>query len=222
MKTILSIGAHPDDIEIGCGGTEALLKDKGYTIIHLVISSGEQGSMTLTTDALIQKREKEALESGKLIGASDVIFLRLPDGLTTFDLDAKMKLIEVIRNFKPDIIFTHSKHDHFPDHRVVRSLTDSAIAAAAGPWYPQAGKNPHKVKKIYGYEVWHPINFYHTAFDITKTMELKRLALSCHYSQTTEVDYVAAIEGLALYRGATSMKGKYAEVFEIIYSEDLL
>ena len=99
MKTVLSIGAHPDDIEIGCGGTEALLKDKGYTIIHLVISSGEQGSLTLPTDVLIQKRENEALESGKLIGASDVIFLRLPDGLTTFDLEAKIKLIETENNF---------------------------------------------------------------------------------------------------------------------------
>jgi LmbE family N-acetylglucosaminyl deacetylase len=222
MKTVLSIGAHPDDIEIGCGGTEILLKNQGYLIIHLVVTSGEQGSLNIPSDQLILKREKEALESGKLLGVSEVIFLRLPDGLTTFSLEAKIEMIQIIRRITPDIIFTHSKFDTFPDHQIIRSLTESAVTAAAGPWYPRAGMKPHRVKRIYGYEVWHPISSYQTSFDITTTMESKKAALRCHYSQTSEVDYLAAIEGLARYRGATSMKGKYAEVFEIVYSEEHL
>lgn len=222
MKTVLSIGAHPDDIEIGCGGTEVYLIEKGYTIIHLIVTSGEQGSLTIPSNLLIKKREQEAIDSGKIIGISEVIFLRLPDGLTTFSLESKIELIKIIRKTSPEIIFTHAKCDYFPDHQIVRALTESAITAAAGPWYPNAGKNFHKVKKVYGYEVWHPMNTYQIAFDVSNTMERKRAALACHYSQIIEVDYVSAIEGLALYRGATSMKGKYAEVFEIVYSEENL
>ena len=46
-KSVLAIGAHPDDIEIGCGGTLCLLRDQGYEINHLIITSGEEGSIRL-------------------------------------------------------------------------------------------------------------------------------------------------------------------------------
>lgn len=216
MKTVLSIGAHPDDIEIGCSGAELLLKEQGHQIIHVVVTSGEQGSLQIDSESLKFIREAEARKSAKIIGAAEVHFMNLPDGLMSINFDAKIQLINLIRHYKPEIIFTHAKSDHFPDHKLIRSLSESAISGAAGPWYREAKGKPYRVPKVFGYEVWHPLNEYQTAVDITKVMNKKRLALSCHFSQVGDVDYLAAIEGLALYRGATSFKGKFAEVFEVV------
>jgi LmbE family N-acetylglucosaminyl deacetylase len=219
MKMILSIGAHPDDIEIGCGGYEILLQQRGCRIIHVIVTSGEEGGLSITKDKLKQQREAEALNSAKVIGAEEVIFLRYPDGCTVYDKEMKIRLITIIREYKPDIIFTHASSDTFPDHKVVSELTMAAITAAAGPWYPDAGIPPHKVSHVYGYEVWHPMQQHQLAVSIEGVMAKKIEALRCHNSQLNAVDYMAAVKGLAAYRGVMSMQGRFAEVFEVICSE---
>lgn len=216
MKTVLSIGAHPDDIEIGCAGTEILLKEKGYRIIHVIATNGEEGSLDLSQEQLAQKRQEEARKSASKIGVDDLRFLSLPDGLTSFTKEVKLELIKIIREFAPEIVFTHSSSDHFPDHAIIHSLTVAAIEGAKGPWYPLASGKPHRVEKVFGYEVWHPLNQHQLAVDITKSMSRKLLALEEHFSQTEGVNYLDAVSGLAKYRGAMTMLGEYAEVFEVL------
>lgn len=216
MKTVLSIGAHPDDIEIGCAGTEILLKEKGYRIIHVIATNGEEGSLDLSQEQLAQKRQEEARKSASKIGVDDLRFLGLADGLTSFSKEVKLELIKIIREFAPEIVFTHSSSDHFPDHAIIHSLTVAAIEGAKGPWYPLASGKPHKVEKVFGYEVWHPLNQHQLAVDITKSMSRKLLALEEHFSQTEGVNYLDAVSGLAKYRGAMTMLGEYAEVFEVL------
>lgn len=215
-KTILAIGAHPDDIEIGCGGTLSILKDKGYELIHLIMTSGEEGSLHSHKKQNAEKRESEATQSGKLLNASQIIFFREPDGLTSFSKDAKIKLISILRKIKPDIIFTHARSDHFSDHQLVHQLTCAAVLAAQGPWYPEAEGGSHHVKEVYGYEVWNPISDFQLAVDISATIERKMELIRCHQSQIRGVDYIAAITGLAKYRGVMSMTGNFAEVFEVL------
>ncbi len=218
-QKILAIGTHPDDIEIGCGGTLSILNKRGYETTHVVVTSGEEGSLETPKSQTIRRRESEAKKSAKILNSSQVFFLREPDGLTTFSKETKIKLISLIRKVQPDIVFTHAKSDHFPDHQVVYQLTKSALLAAAGPWYPDAGKSPHQVKEFYGYEVWNPISEYQVAFDVSIAMKQKVEALKAHLSQTSAVDYVGAIQGLAQYRGAMTLTGKYAEVFELYRTE---
>ena len=216
MKTVLAIGAHPDDIEIGCGGTISVLLDKGYRILPLVVTSGEEGDLHDSKEQLGDRRESEARSSAAALGASDVIFLHEPDGLTNYSKGAKIKLISVLRELRPEIVFTHSSSDHFPDHQIVHRLAQDALVAASGPWYPEAGGSPHAVEKVYGYEVWHPLTRYQMSIDISHVIERKLTALRCHASQTKGVDYLEAVRGLALFRGAMTMRGKYAEVFEVL------
>ncbi|MGE3759214.1 MAG: PIG-L deacetylase family protein [Pseudobdellovibrionaceae bacterium] len=215
-KTVLAIGAHPDDIEIGCGGTLALLKRQGHVINHLVITAGEEGKRSVSRSELAQVRKTEAERSAQILGASCTIFFDAADGLTSFSKDMKIRLISLIREMRPDTIFTHARSDHFPDHQVVHQLTTSAALAASGPWYPEIQQPPHTVMQIYGYEVWNPISEYQLAVDIRAVMNLKLEALRAHKSQIADVDYVGAVNGLAKYRGVTSMAGEYAEVFEIL------
>lgn len=216
MKTILSIGAHPDDIEIGCGGTELVLKQQGCRIIHVIVTSGEEGGRGISKDELMLQREAEAQHSAKVIGADEVIFLRYPDSLTSYDTAMKMRIIALIRKYKPDVVFTHAASDAFPDHQVVHHLSMSALTAAGGPWCPDVIGNPHVVSYVYGYEVWHPIQKFQLVVAIESVIDTKLQALACHQSQINDIDYIAAVKGLAAYRGVMAMRSRYAEVFEVM------
>lgn len=222
MKTILSIGAHPDDIEIGCGGTEILLKQQGYRIIHVIVTSGEEGGRGIDKLVLSQQREFEAQQSATVIGVDDVIFLRYQDSLTSYDKIMKMHMITIIREHKPDIVFTHAKSDTFPDHQIVHQLTMAAITAAAGPWCPDIASGPHAVSAVYGYEVWHPIQNFALAIAIESVIDQKLQALACHQSQLKDIDYISAVKGLAAYRGVMAMQSLYAEVFEVMRCASLV
>jgi len=211
---ILAIGAHPDDIEIGCGGTLAKMAQQGFHIEVIVATNGEAGARNIAKEELSQIREKEALHSAKILGVKKVHFLGLTDGLVQFNSEDKIKMISLIRRIRPDIIFTHSEQDYFPDHRIISDLTNSAVIGSAGPWYQDSSGEPHNVNAVYGYEVWHPLNKHQCVEDITKTLRIKLKALSAHKSQLASIDYCKIVEGLATYRGATSGHD-YAEVFDV-------
>ena len=213
---ILAIGAHPDDIEIGCGGTLARLISEGAEVEVIVGSRGEAGSLTIPAKKLADTREKEARESAKVLGVTKIQFLGLEDGLAHFERSDKIKLIKLIREIKPEVLFVHTHHDSNPDHRLVHELAMAAATGSAGPWFQEAGGEPHRIDFIYGYEVWNPLNRWQYVSDITQFLDKKVKALTCHQSQIKEIDYVGAVKGLAGYRGALCGEGRLAEVFEVI------
>jgi LmbE family N-acetylglucosaminyl deacetylase len=214
-KSVLAIGAHPDDIEIGCAGTLKRLAECGYDLAYVIVTSGEEGILNPDKAANAKRREAEAKAAAYILGVSTVMFLRESDGLTQVSNEAKIKLISILRDLRPEIVFTHAASDRFSDHRVVHDLTTAAVTVAQGPWYPDAGSHPFAVKTLLGYEVWTPIPKFQAAVDIGSTIEIKKEALRAHTSQIGHVNYVDAVEGLSLYRGAMSMTGRFAEVFEV-------
>jgi LmbE family N-acetylglucosaminyl deacetylase len=214
-KKILSIGAHPDDIELGCGATEALMVSRGYEITHLYVTSGGAGSQTIPPDQLVEIREKEAQAAAAVLGAKEVIFMRLPDGLTGYDRSAKIVLINHIRRVRPDIVFLHAASDTFPDHIVVRSLCLSALRGASGPWYHESSGVPWSPSTVLGYEVWNPIPEIQLGINVSDTFAKKIEALECYRSQIKDVSYIPFMEGLARYRGGTTMMGVHVEGFEV-------
>ncbi|MFH1966184.1 MAG: PIG-L deacetylase family protein [Acidobacteriota bacterium] len=215
-KRVLSFGTHPDDIEIGCGGTELRLIEKGYQVTHVCVTSGESGSQTLSREELRATREREAIAAAEVMGISDVRFMGFEDGLTEYTRSMKLEVVDVIRSIRPGIIFTHSPQDNFPQHQVVSKLIHNAIIHASGPWYQETREKPWDTPVVLGYEVWFPLNKWQTAVDITDTIEKKLKALACHESQIEDVRYDEAFGGLARYRGEMTFASKYAEAFEII------
>ncbi|MCB9091217.1 MAG: PIG-L family deacetylase [Halobacteriovoraceae bacterium] len=212
---VLAIGAHPDDIEIGCGGTLLKLVETGADVEIVIATNGESGDNKISKQELASLRQAEAGEAATIMGVRQVHFLDLEDGLSGYERSDKIKLINLIRKIKPQIVFVHSREDIFPDHKVVHEMTMSALKAAAGPWYQECIGDPHDVENIYGYEVWNPINNPQCFEDISKFYEKKIVALSKHQSQVTSINYCEAVKGLASYRGVMSF-GKYAEAFEVI------
>lgn len=214
-KKYLFIGAHPDDIEIGCGGTVAKLIAEGNECEFLVCTNGDQGSNKIPQTELAKIRKKEAEDSAQCLGVKKVHFMNLADGLTDYTLQDKINMISFFRSVRPDVIFLHSSSDHHPDHKIIHALVMNAVGSSAGPWFPDAKGEPHKITEIYGYEVWNPLNKHQLHVDITNFLDKKLEALSKHSSQTDEYPYINAVKGLGEYRGAIS-GGGIAEVFEVL------
>ena len=216
MAAILAFGAHPDDIEFGCGGTVRKLIEKGWSAVHVCVTSGEAGSSTIDRATLAATREQEARRAAEVLGAERVHFLRAADGLTQYSRDHKIAVINLIREVRPEILFVHASSDQFPDHKLIHELVMSAVAGAAGPWYQESIGEPHLARTILGYEVWHPLNTFQLSVDITTTVERKLAALRCHQSQIESTHYDEASLGLARYRGVMSFSSTHAEVFEVL------
>lgn len=210
---VLAIGAHPDDIEIGCGGTIARLAGLGAEITLVCLTSGEQGSFE--NDHLLETRETEARRAAKILGAREIEFFRQPDGFLAIDKEVKLKLISLIRTKKPDYVFTHSSFETVSDHRVCFEMVSQAIESASGPWFPDAGKEAWQVRALLGFEVWNAMPSPNLTVDISEYMKYKLESLSAHRSQVKDISYLKGIEGLGLYRAAFAKKEGFAESFEV-------
>ncbi len=114
---VLAIGAHPDDIEIAAGGTLAKMRDAGYQISALVLTQGEKGGNA-------KNRQKEAVSGAEFLGLADIQVLDCTDTrLITDAVDVTSAIEAMIKQYQPDIIFTHSSHDLHQDHQLVYEST---------------------------------------------------------------------------------------------------
>lgn len=217
--TILFVGTHPDDIEIGAGGTALLLAQKGYTIHYAILTSGEEGAQSTPKNELIQIREKEALSAAKVVGVKDVKFFRYSDGLTGFTKDMKIEVIQYLKSIKPDIVFMHCSEDQNPDHQICTKLFKDALAAAQGPWFPETSNVEVNPRLVLGYEVWTPIKSPQTNIDISNVLEQKMHLLNLFKSQVKDIQYDKAVEGLAHYRSLLNKHNRPCEAFEVMQAK---
>lgn len=131
---ILAIVAHPDDADIFCGGTIAKHADRGDDVVIAHMTRGEYGGLGSETESSVADvREAEARASGATLGASEVTFLEYEDGRVTYSLDAREAMVDVIRQYAPDLILTHYGDDMHPDHRATSRLVTDAYYQASLP-----------------------------------------------------------------------------------------
>lgn len=121
--TILAVGAHPDDVEIGCGGTLALHASRGDRVIILTLSSGSRAGDP-------QQRREESRAAAARLGAELVIGslpdTKMSDGPETIDMISK-----AIAQYDPSVVYVHSSADRHQDHRAVHRAT--MVAARSVP-----------------------------------------------------------------------------------------
>jgi LmbE family N-acetylglucosaminyl deacetylase len=190
----LGICAHPDDLDIGAGGTFAKWADEGASCYYLICTNGGSGSIypDMTRKKLIETRRREQKAAAKVLGVKEVFFLGYNDTELVVDRKLKGDLVWWIRKLKPDIVVTtdptliYSKSGfiNHSDHRAAGLATIDAIYplaknAFAFREFEMDGLKPHKVKKLY------IINFAdgNEIVDITKFMDKKLKALAQHQSQ---------------------------------------
>ncbi len=125
---ILAIGAHPDDVELGCGGTVALHAAAGRNIAILDLTRGELG-----TRGNAELRLEEAREAARILGVKERVNLALADGFFRNDRDSLLALAARIRQFRPRIILAPARSDRHPDHGRAAAMVKEAVFLAGLP-----------------------------------------------------------------------------------------
>jgi bacillithiol biosynthesis deacetylase BshB1 len=179
---ILAIGAHPDDVELGCSGTILMEIKNGKKVGIVDLTQGELG-----TRGNIETRKNEASKSAQVLGVAVRENLKMPDGFFQNDQENQMKLIKAIRKYQPEIILGNALEDRHPDHgRAAKLIADAAFLA---------GLNKIETKDESGrvQQAWRPKYVFHFiqdrylvpsfVIDITDVFEGKMESISCFNSQ---------------------------------------
>ena len=172
---VLAIGSHPDDVELGCGGTVALLVERGLKagIVHL--TRGEAG-----TRGTVEERLAEAEAAAALLGAAELEFLDCGDGALRTGPKEEEALIEVLRRYRPELVLGPSPSDRHPDHgrahRLVAAASYYAGLASRGE------SEPHRPAAVFSYMQHDP---FEPSFivDVSSTWQTKLEALAAYTSQ---------------------------------------
>jgi LmbE family N-acetylglucosaminyl deacetylase len=215
---ILIISPHHDDEVIGCGGTIAKYSQNNNKIAVIYITAGWSGLPKIKSkEKAIKIRESEAYNACKILGIQKVFFMREDDrNIYNKKGEIIQKLIKVIREVKPDIVYVPHPNEKDIEHRIVYEATKEAVWLSKSPYLPNLGVSIKSIKNIYLYEVWTPMKDFFIREDITDVIDVKTKALLAYKSQLDYFNLVDAITGLNMYRG--SMIGtikKFAEVFQI-------
>ena len=216
MRRILVFAAHPDDDIIGCGGSLAKHAAQGNQISACYLTSGEAGSKNRPLGELAKIREQEARNAAKVLGYHDLTYLRNPDGFLEYSQSNLKSIVELVREKQPSIVYVHHQLDGHQDHRTTYQLVLESLGRAALPIFPEYKGTTWSVETVLAYEVWTPLSDFQYVEDISEFMGQKTTALKKHRSQMRNYRFDEACEGLARYRGVTTGKGRYCEVFKVI------
>ena len=194
---ILAIGAHPDDIEVGCSGTLAKYAQAGHDIYLLVMTEGHMGGKRAV-------RKKEQMKSAKILKPRELIWGGCEDTLLSLHMNKMVHDIEaVLKKVNPDFIFVQYEDDTHQDHR---SLAKATISAT------------RYVRNVLFYEGPTTQNFSPTIFvDIKETIDGKISMLVAPKSQVMKTNIeglsiVDVVKATAMFRG-TQGRVHFAEGF---------
>jgi len=118
---LLVLSVHPDDAELGCAGTILKHNALGKKTGIVDLTRGELG-----TRGSAEIRDKEAAESGRILGVAVRENLGIPDGFFENTKEYQLKIIEAIRKYQPEILITNAYHDRHPDHGRANKLVEDA------------------------------------------------------------------------------------------------
>ena len=172
---VLAIGAHPDDVELGCGATLALMVSQERRVGILNLTSGEMG-----TRGTPEERRQEAERAGRALGAAAVLFLDCGDGgLRTSDAEVDA-VIAVLRQHRPELVFGPTPRDRHPDHERAHRLVHEACFYSG--LRRRGDGEPHRPAAVYSYMQHDPFD---PSFivDVTATWEVKMAAMDEYRSQ---------------------------------------
>lgn len=196
QTNILAIGAHPDDIEIGCGGTLIKYIRAGHNVFLYIATHGSFGGNG-------NLRSKEMAASAKQMGASDLFWGGYTDTRIPLSQDLITEIENVIEKVKPKFIFTHWRDDTHQDHR---NLTACTLAAT------------RYIPNFLFYETPTSQNFNPNVYvDITEVLDEKLELLKAHASQIAKT-HIEDTTILDIAKSAATFRGiqarvRYAEGF---------
>ena len=230
-ESAMAIMAHPDDIEFACAGTLARWAQSGSRICYVICTSGDAGiaSSGMTRQEAAAISESEQRQAADIVGATDVVFLREPDGMLQPTMELRKKIVREIRRFRPEVIvcgdpnlvWAGESYINHPDHRAAAMAAVDAIFPAAGQpnMFEELSKEnitAFKPRKVYASGTTIDDQL---VLSIDETMEIKLKALLAHKSQFQGKDPSDSVRERAekLAEGHNMM---YAESFRVTILEN--
>lgn len=193
MRTVLAVGAHPDDVELGCGGTLAAHADAGDPVTMLVLTGGERGAGSP------RQRQREQERAAAALGAT-LVWGELPDCGVAVSPETVALVEEVLRRVAADTVYVHAPDDSHQDHRAAAAITLAAARHRSTLLYYRSPTTTAFQPSLY--------------VDIGAHLGRKLQALGCHRSQVEAAPMVEpdAVVASARHFGAEARTG-YAEPF---------
>lgn len=199
-QRVMVVSPHPDDAELGVGGTVGLMTKMGKEVFYVIATSGNRGGRDtdMTADYLERARQEEQRAAAAVLGVREVVFLGFGDGDLQDDHTCRRALVREIRRLKPDIIFTtdpfRSTFYIHRDHRMTGLLTiDAAFPYARDrlhyPEHLTEGLSVHNVEEVYFWGTERPDTF----INVGETVELRARAMLAHTSQM--IDRIKEVGG---------------------------
>lgn len=217
---ILALVAHPDDAEILCAGTLARYVADGHAVTLAIYTDGSMGDRTVTPTELAATRRAEAEEAAEMLGAR-LRWGGIVDEHVFPDAEQRRRVIDLLREADPDVVFTHHPEDYHPDHRHLAQLVFDAYFQKGLPFIPGQQQPAARFgeTQVYYLDTVGGIGHLPTEYvDITSVMELKRRVLRCHRSQFQAMSDLARCDLEQLVEIQSRFRGlaagcAYAEAF---------
>jgi bacillithiol biosynthesis deacetylase BshB1 len=183
---ILAVGAHPDDVEMSCGATLAREIANGKTAGILDLTRGELG-----TRGTPEIRAREARAAADILGVSIRENAGMPDGFVRNDRDSQLRVIEILRTYRPDIVLCNAVDDRHIDHAMASKLVSDACFLSGlrkiettRDGQPQQAWRPRLVLHYIQWKELEP----HLVVDVTGFMDKKLEAVYAYRSQFYDKD----------------------------------
>jgi LmbE family N-acetylglucosaminyl deacetylase len=206
------VGAHPDDVEFGCGGTLAKWAAAGCVVHHLVLTDGSKGTWDPRADtaALVVTRQREQRAAAAALGATgEVVFLGQVDGELEATMFLRAEVCAVIRRLRPQVVLGHDPWKRYrlhPDHRAAGWLVCDGVVAARDPhFFPDQQLAPHRPSTLL---LWEADEVNH-AEEVSASLGTKLHALEAHASQFESTMKATSGAQLAAFRERVT--GRLAE-----------
>jgi bacillithiol biosynthesis deacetylase BshB1 len=207
---VLAVGAHPDDVELGCGGTLAKLAAMGYRVGILDMARGEMG-----TRGTMEQRAEEAAAAAAVLHLTVRDNLELPDSRIQLNEESRIKMVRKIRLYSPRIIFTHFWEDPHPDHvHTCQIVREASHLAGLAKYDSETGQQRHRPNTVAHFMF--PRTVVPTFMvDISEFADQKRASIMCYKSQLhnpnstepatylSDANFVRRLETKQLYFGST-------------------
>ena len=188
-KTVLSLGAHPDDAEFFCAGTLALLHQRGWDVHIATMTPGDCGTVQYSREEISRIRRAEATKAAGILDGT-YHCLECDDIFILYDRPTLLKAIELMRKVKPAIVFTTSPSDYMVDHEMASKVAQTACFACGVVNVETSGAEPFEpIPHLYYMDPAEQKDKYGTKIkagmiiDITDVMDTKEKMLCCHESQ---------------------------------------
>ncbi|SDH30583.1 bacillithiol biosynthesis deacetylase BshB1 [Winogradskyella thalassocola] len=180
---ILAIGAHPDDVELGCGATLAKEVSKGKKVGIIDLTRGELG-----TRGTAETRDEEAFNSAKILGVQSRINMRFADGFFVNDKAHQLEIIKMIRYYRPEILICNAIDDRHIDHPKGSQLVSDACFLSGlkkiETFYndEKQPQDPWRPKVVYHYIQWKDIKP-DVVVDVSGFMDKKEKSVLAYKTQ---------------------------------------